>query len=77
MPGLPNPDLADEIDMLRAQHAVKRYLLAQQDFLSCVQSSRRHNQAIDRMHEMAEKYNRMSRRYKMRIQSLDMFTALT
>ena len=76
VPGLPDPDLADELEMLRAQHAVKRYMVAQQDFLSCVQSNRRHNRAVERMQELAEKYNRMSRRYKARMQSLDMFTEL-
>ncbi|MEE8056791.1 MAG: hypothetical protein V3T17_02985 [Pseudomonadales bacterium] len=75
-PGLPNPDVAVEAEMLLAQDAVKHYLLAQEDFLSCVQNSRRYNMAVDRMYEMAKKYNDMARRYKVRIQSLNMFTEL-
>lgn len=76
MPGIPNPDLAGEAEMLRAQAEVKRYLALQQEFLDCVRNDRRHNQAVDRMHEVANKYNSTARRYKARMESLNMITEL-
>ena len=76
VPGLPHPDWTDEAEMLQAMAAVKRYIAAQEVFLSCVQNERRHNRAVERMHEIARKYNTMARRYKARMQSMDMFTEL-
>jgi hypothetical protein len=76
VPALPNPDLAGENEMRRAQLAVKHYLSEQQAFLACVGNDRRHNEAVDRMHELAQKYNKMARRYNARMQSLDMYTEL-
>ncbi len=76
VPVLPNPDFAVETEMLRAQEAVRHYLAVQENFLSCVRNDRRHNQALDRMHMLAEKYNRITRRYKVRKQSMGMFTDL-
>ena len=34
IPQVPNPDLASEIEMLRAQAAVKHYILLQEEFLA-------------------------------------------
>ena len=76
MPGMPNPDVASELDMMQAQVAVKSYLATQERYLGCVQNGRRHNQAIDRMHDVAEKYNRKARRYKTRKESQNMITEL-
>lgn len=76
MPGLPNPDLAGEAEMLRAQLEVKRYIALQEDFLDCVRNTRMHNQAVERMHEVANKYNSTARRYKARMQSMNMITEL-
>ena len=76
MPGMPSPDVASEVEMLQAQAAVKNYLATQERYLGCVQNGRRHNQAIDRMHDVAEKYNRKARRYKTRMESQDMITEL-
>ncbi|WP_169713966.1 hypothetical protein [Oceanicoccus sagamiensis] len=75
-PGMPNPDMASEYEMLQAQIAVKNYLATQEQYLNCVQSSRKHNQIIDRMHEIADQYNRKARRYKARMESQDMITEL-
>lgn len=75
-PGIPNPDLAGEAEMLRAQREVKRYLALQEQFLDCVRNVRHHNQAVERMHEVANKYNSTARRYKARMQSMNMFTEL-
>ena len=63
--------------MLRAQMEVKRYIALQQEFLVCVQhNTRKHNRAVDLMHEVANKYNTTARRYKARMQSLNMITEL-
>lgn len=75
-PGLPNPDLAGEAEMLRAQREVLRYIALQEQFLDCVRNTRMHNQAVERMHEVANKYNSTARRYKARMQSLNMITEL-
>ncbi|WP_101760214.1 hypothetical protein [Oceanicoccus sp. KOV_DT_Chl] len=75
-PGLPHPDEAGEYEMLQAQFAVKEYLAQQELFLSCVQDGRRHNQAIDRMNDIADQYNRSARRYKARMESMDRMTEL-
>lgn len=77
VPRLPNPDLAVEAEMLRAQLEVRRYIALQEEFLTCVQNnSRKHNQVVDLMHEVANKYNSTARRYKARLQSMNMITEL-
>ena len=75
-PLLPHPDDATEYEMLQAMAAVKQYVANQEVFLACVKSQRIHNQAVDRMHEVVNKYNNYARRYKALIESLDMVTEL-
>ena len=77
IPDFPNPDLAGQDEMLRAEKEVKQYLALQEDFLNCVQhNTRKHNRAVDLMYQVAEKYNSIARRYNTRLQALDMFTDL-
>jgi hypothetical protein len=76
VPVLPDPDTAVMSDILRAQDAVKQYLARQEKFLSCVSDSSRHNAAVDKMHEVADQYNNMARRYKSRMESMDMIVDL-
>ena len=75
-PVMPNPDMASEYEMLEAQLAVKNYLATQEQYLNCIHSHRKHNQAIDRMHDIADQYNRKAKRYKARMESQDMITEL-
>ncbi len=77
IPEIPNPDLAGEAEMLRAQRAVQRYLSLQEDYLHCVRYDiRRHNRAVERMHEVANDYNSTARRYKARMEARNMITEL-
>ncbi|WP_019531024.1 hypothetical protein [Dasania marina] len=76
IPYLPNPDMADMGEMLEAQAAVKSYIQRQQLFLDCRRDSLRHNRAVDRMHEIAKEFNKITRRFKAKRQSEDMFTEL-
>lgn len=66
--------MALEQDIIRAQQAVKHYLALQQRYLSCVNSDARHDAAIDRMREMARRFNNLAREYKARLQAADMIT---
>lgn len=72
VPELPDPDTAVMSDMLRAQEAVKQYLARQEKYLSCVGNSFKHDAAVVKMHELADRYNNLARRYKSRLESLDM-----
>jgi hypothetical protein len=76
VPKLPDPDTAMMSDIIRAQNAVKQYLARQEKYLSCVGSTNKHDAAVDKMHEIAEQYNTMSRRYKSRQESMDMIVDL-
>lgn len=76
IPNLPHPEDVGEYEMLQAQFAVKQYLAEQKMFLSCVQNGRRHNKAVDRMHEVANQYNRSAKRFKARMESLNRMTEL-
>ncbi len=73
---MPNPDMASEYEMLQAQLAVKHYLATQEQYLNCVQNHRKHNKVIDRMHDIADQYNRRAKRYKTRMESQNMITEL-
>ena len=75
-PGLQHLEDASEYEMLLAQSAVKQYLADQRLFLTRVQDDRRHNKAVDRMHEIANQYNRSARRFKAKMESLDRMTEL-
>jgi hypothetical protein len=77
VPELPNPDVAVMSDILRAQQAVKQYLARQEKYLSCLgDDSFRHDAAVDKMHEVANSYNNMARRYKSRMESMNMVVDL-
>lgn len=76
VPELPDPDTAVMSDIVRAQGAVKQYLARQEKFLACVAGRLRHDAAVDKMHEVAAEYNNMARRYKSRMQSMDMVVDL-
>ncbi|MCR8924137.1 hypothetical protein NO559_15235 [Dasania sp. GY-MA-18] len=76
IPYLPNPNMADIGEMLEAQAAVKNYMQRQQSFLACSRDGVRHNRAVDRMHEVAKEFNKITRRFKAKQQSEDMFTEL-
>ena len=76
VPELPDPDTAVMNDMLRAQAAVKQYLLRQEQYLSCVGDNFRHDAAVDKMHDVAEQYNNTARRYRIRLESMDMIVDL-
>ena len=76
IPGVPNPEIASEYEMLQAQRAVKNYIQLQEDFLDCTNNRSRQDRAIDNMHNVAEQYNRSARRFKARMQAADMFTEL-
>ena len=76
MPQLPDPIIAEEEDVLRAQAAVKQYLKMQEYFLECVNSAYRHDAAIDRMREVTRRYNNLARYYKLRMKSSGMYTDL-
>lgn len=77
IPALPNPDNAVMSDILRAQDAVKQYIARQEKFLSCVgDNSFRHDAIVDKMHEVANSYNNMARRYKSRMESMNMVVDL-
>ena len=75
-PGMPNPDMASEYEMLQAQIAVKQYLASQEQYLNCIHNGRKHNRVIDQMHDIADQYNRRAKRYKTRMESQDMITKL-
>jgi hypothetical protein len=76
MPELPNSDLASEYEMQIARLAVDEYLADQELYLACVSNVRLHNQAVDRMRHVANQYNRSAKRFKARMQSMDMYTEL-
>lgn len=77
IPELPNPDLAGEMEMLRAQVEVRQYILKQEAFLDCIQrNTRKHNRALEVLLDVANKYNSAARRYNMRMQAKNMFTEL-
>ena len=76
VPELPNPDTAVMSDMLRAQDAVKQYIARQEKYLSCVGYGFRHDAVVDKMHEVANSYNNMARRYKSRMESMNMVVDL-
>ena len=77
VPELPNPDIAVMSDILRAQEAVKQYIARQEKYLSCVgDDSFRHDAVVDKMHEVANSYNNMARRYKTRMESMNMVVDL-
>lgn len=77
IPGIPNPDLAGEEEMLRAQAEVRLYIQQQEDYLSCIEhNTRKHNRAVDVLHDVANKYNSTARRYKMRMRAKNMITEL-
>ncbi len=75
-PLLPDPDVAVMEDILRAQSAVKHYLVRQETFLSCINNNNRHDAAVDKMHDVAAQYNNMARRYKSRMKSMNMVVDL-
>jgi hypothetical protein len=76
VPELPNPDTAVMSDILRAQDAVKQYLARQESYLTCVGDNFRHDAVVDKMHEVANSYNNMARRYKIRMESMNMVVDL-
>lgn len=76
VPELPNPDTAVMSDILRAQDAVKQYLARQERYLTCVGDNFRHDAVVDKMHEVANSYNNMARRYKSRMESMNMVVDL-
>lgn len=76
MPQLPDPIIAEEEDVLRAQAAVKHYLKLQEYYLECVSSPYRHDAAVDRMREITRRYNNLARYFKMRMKSSGMYTDL-
>ena len=76
VPELPNPDIAVMSDILRAQEAVKLYIARQEKYLSCVGDNFRHDAVVDKMHEVANSYNNMARRYKSRMESMNMVVDL-
>lgn len=76
IPDLPSSELASEYEMQMAKLAVDEYLAAQELYLSCVSNARLHNQAVDRMHHVANQYNRSAKKFKVRMQSMNMYTKL-
>jgi hypothetical protein len=72
VPELPNPDIAVMGDILRAQGAVRQYIARQEKYLACVGDNFRHDAVVDKMHEVANSYNNMARRYKSRMESMNM-----
>ena len=77
VPSLPNPDLASAQEMITAHANVVRYISQQEEYLDCVEhNTRKHNRAVDLLHEVANKYNSSARRYNARQQSLHMYTEL-
>jgi hypothetical protein len=76
VPELPNPDVAVMSDILRAQDAVRQYIARQEKYLSCVGDNLRHDAVVDKMHEVANSYNNMARRYKSRMESMNMVVDL-
>ncbi|MGK0441195.1 MAG: hypothetical protein ACJA0N_000992 [Pseudohongiellaceae bacterium] len=76
VPYLPNPEIAGFGEMLDAQAAVKSYIQRQQMFLDCSRNSSRHNRALDRMHNVAKEFNKITRRFRAKKASEDMFTEL-
>lgn len=75
-PDFPDPDTALHIDVLQAQEAVKLYISQQEAYLACVGDVRRHNLAVERMYKVAEQYNSLARRFKVRMESEGMYTDL-
>jgi predicted nucleic-acid-binding protein len=75
-PVLSEENMAVEEDIIRTLAAVKQYLKLQEGFLSCVSNVSRHNAAIDRMHEVSKRFNTLAKRYKARMEAMDMFTEL-
>lgn len=76
MPTLPNGDWIGEQELLAVQEEVKQYIARQEDFLNCVRKTHKRNAAIDRMTQVAEKFNTMTRRYKARLKTTNIFTEL-
>lgn len=75
-PELPNPLEASLGEMLKAQEAVRDYVQQQQRFLDCSRDGFMHNKALDEMYELAERYNKITRRFKARELARDTFTEL-
>ena len=76
VPNLPNPEFADFNEMLEAQVAVRQYIQQQQQFLDCSRDGIRHNRAVDHMYNVAKEFNKITRRFKARERSQDIFTEL-
>lgn len=75
-PEFPDPETALHIDMLKAQDAVKLYIAKQETYLSCIDNAIQYNRVVEEMHRVADKFNSLARRYKVRRESLGMYTDL-
>ena len=66
LPQLPKADTAVLAEMVKAQKEVKKYLQTSEEFLKCVRDDRRHNDVVDKMHDLAARFNTLTKAYKAR-----------
>ncbi len=64
-PPIPEGESANGSDMLKAKKAVEAYMTAAEEYLECSRpSTRQHNRMVNKMEDLASKFNNSLRAYK-------------
>ena len=66
-PELPDPDTAVTPQMIKAKNDVNAYLSAATAFLECNKTTRKHNDMVNEMNDVADEFNGIIRAYKARM----------
>ena len=66
-PELPDPETAVTPQMIKAKNDVNAYLSDATAFLECTNSTRKHNDMVNEMNDVADQFNAIIRAYKARM----------